>query len=82
MMDDDKDAWLDEVKQWVFGNQLPAHMRPAPARTRRGPPAAAGACLAPPRGKTIARAGLKKCPCQPSPTRHGPRTDGRPPVSL
>lgn len=31
MMDDDKDAWLDEVKQWVFGNQLPAHMRPAPA---------------------------------------------------
>ena len=31
MMDDDKDAWLDEVKQWVFGSQLPAHMRPAPA---------------------------------------------------
>lgn len=31
-MDEDKDAWLDEVKQWVFGDQLPIHMRAVPAR--------------------------------------------------
>ena len=31
-MDEDKDAWLDEVKQWVFGDQLPTHMRAVPAR--------------------------------------------------
>lgn len=27
-MNDDRDAWLDEVKQMVFGDKLPAHMRP------------------------------------------------------
>lgn len=27
-MNDDRDAWLDEVKRMVFGDKLPAHMRP------------------------------------------------------
>ncbi|WP_231067915.1 hypothetical protein [Ideonella dechloratans] len=53
MMDDDKDAWLDEVKQWVFGNQLPAHMRSAPAQDAVPVPVVAPAV--PERGEAAVR---------------------------
>lgn len=56
-MNDDKDAWLDEVKQWVFGAQLPAHMRPASeAHAPKADQAAANAPLDTPPGNPVARA--------------------------